>query len=326
MSSVINKGEFTVKKSSLKKRSIIGAGLILLLSVAGHAQAFRSAAQPSRSITVQSESAAVVWLDGVRYGKTDKSGDLAITTVSPGAHTLRVRADGFKEKSQTVSALQKGPVSVSLIKTTDEAELAFQEAERLTGSDRDRSVAAYRRAIKLRLSYPEAYLGLARVLLDAGDPDGAQKAITAARRLRPGFAEASAVEGRIYKEQGDETKAIASFKRAITEGRGFQPEAYAGLGILYKERAEGEAGSGDFDGENENYTEAAKDLKAAIKQLSGAPDSIVIYQLLGLIYERQKKISDAIALYEEFLRLYPDSVEATAVRSFIVQLKKGPSQ
>ncbi len=43
---------------------------------------------------------------------------------------------------------------------------------------------------------------------------------------------------------------------------------------------------------------------------------------LGLVYERQKKFADAIATYEEFLRIFPNSNEATAVRSFIVQLKK----
>jgi tetratricopeptide (TPR) repeat protein len=304
------------------KKHFVVIALLLCTSSIVKAQG-RAAA---REIVVSSEPGAVVWLDGVRYGKTDKSGSLSIKTVSAGAHSLRLRADGFKEKVQPLTALQKGTVNVPLIKTTDEAELSYQEAERLAGSDREKSAAAYRKAIKLRAAYPDAYLGLARVLLDAGDPEGAQKAIASARRLRPGFAEASAVEGRILKEQGDETRAISSFKRAITEGKGFQPEAYAGLGILYKERAEGEAGTGDFDGESENYTEAAKDLKMAIKQLSGAPDSIVIYQLLGLIYERQKKVDEAIALYEEFLDLYPESVEATAVRSFIVQLKKGTPQ
>ena len=53
---------------------------------------------------------------------------------------------------------------------------------------------------------------------------------------------------------------------------------------------------------------------------------MVIYQLLGLIYERQKKYAEAITTYEEFLRIFPNSVEATAVRSFIVQLKKGMIQ
>ena len=69
-------------------------------------------------------------------------------------------------------------------------------------------------------------------------------------------------------------------------------------------------------------SDAAKDLRLALKQLSGAPDAVVIYQLLGLVYERQKKFDDAIALYEEFLKFFPDIPESTAVRSFITQLRK----
>jgi len=60
----------------------------------------------------------------------------------------------------------------------------------------------------------------------------------------------------------------------------------------------------------------------AVKQLSGAPDAAVIYQLVGMIYEQQKRYKEAIALYEDFLKTFPDSPEAEAVRSFIVQIKK----
>lgn len=275
-----------------------------------------------RSITVITEPGAVVWLDGVRFGKTGAAGTLEIKTVPSGTHTLRVRADGFREKSQTLAATHKGDTTVTLVRTDDEAELAYQEAERLTGDDREKSADAYRKALRFRPNYPEAFVGLARVLSETGDTDEAEKAIASARRLRPGYAEASAIEGRIHKDNGEESKAIAAFKRAITEGKGYQPEAYAGLGLLYKEKAEGFAGSGDFENEDLNYAESSKNLKTALKQLSGAPDTIVIYQLLGLIYERQKKYADAIATYEEFLRIFPASSEATAVRSFIVQLKK----
>lgn len=284
--------------------------------------AFAAHAQTTRSITVSTEPNATVWIDGVRYGKTDPSGKLAIKVVATGSHTLRVRADGFKEKTQPLTAMQRGEVKIILVKTTDEAELAFQEAERLTTVDREKAADAYNRAISLRPSYLEAYIGLARVSSDAGDLDEATKALASARRLRPALAEASAIEGRIHKDNGEELKAITSFKRAITEGRGFQPEANAGLGLLYKEKAEGFGGSGDFDNEDKNYSESTKYLKTALKQLSGAPDAVVIYQLLGLIYERQKKPADAISVYEEFLRFFPDAPEAEAVRSFIVQLKK----
>ena len=292
-------------------------GLLLAAAANVHGQTAQF-----RSITISSEPNAVVWVDGVRFGKTDASGRLAIPTISTGAHSLRVRADGFKEKVQSLTAAQKGDIAVTLVKTTDEAELAFQEAERLGLLDREKAVEAYRKAVRLKPNYPEAYVAMARTLAEMGDLQEAEKAIGQARKFRPGYAEASAVLGRIYKDGGDEDKAIVTFKRAITEGRGVQPEAYAGLGLLYKERAEAAGGSGQFEPEEAAYTESAKHLKQSLKQLSGAPDAVVIYQLLGLIHERQKRWSDAIATYEEFLRIFPDTVEATAVRSFIVQIKK----
>lgn len=275
-----------------------------------------------RAITVVTEPGAAVWIDGVLYGKADKDGSLAIRTVAAGGHTVRVRADGFKEKSQPLTAAQKGEIKIALVKTTDEAELAFQEAERLTQIDREKAVAAYKKVVKLRPAYPEAFLAMARTQADMGDLEDALKSLASARKLRPGYAEASAVEGRVQKEYGEDQKAIALYKRAITEGKGFQPEAYTGLGLLYKERAETAGGSGNFDDEQLNYNEAAKNLKLSIKQLAGAPDAMVIMQLLGLIYERQQKLPEAIAVYEEFLRIFPDSNEATAVRSFVVQLRK----
>ena len=300
----------------MRQGGISALVLFAVMAVAG------SVSSQTRSLTIATEPAAKVFIDGVLYGKTNKEGHLEIKSVATGAHTLMLRCDGFREKTQSLAATARGEISVPLVKTADEAELAFQEAERLTSADRDKAIAAYQKAIKLRPNYPEAYVAMARVQADALDVEGAKKSIQAARRLRPGYAEASAVEGRIHKDNDEEALAIASFKRAITEGRGFQPEAYAGLGLLYKEKAERFGGSGDFANEDANYVESATDLKISLKQLSGAPDSVVIYQLLGLIYERQKKYDDAIALYQEFLRLFPDLPESESVRSFIVQIQK----
>ena len=312
--------------SSNEYRAVLVAILIFVTQSVAFSQAKKPAPVQYRAITVSTQPEAIVWIDGVQYGSSDKTGVIRIATVAPGAHALRVRAAGFKEKSQPITAIQKGEIKIVLVKTTDEAELAYQEAERLASVDRDRSATAYKKAIKLRSAYPEAFLGLARVLSEGGDFDEAASAIASAKKLRPGFAEASAVMGRIYKDSGEEAKAVSAFQRAIAEGKGFQPEAYAGLGLLYKEKAEGLGGSGDFEHEAAAYTESVKYLKSAVKQLSGAPDAMVIYQLLGLIYERQKKYPEAITTYEEFLRIFPNSVEATAVRSFIVQLTKAMIQ
>jgi tetratricopeptide (TPR) repeat protein len=277
---------------------------------------------PTRTITIVSEPNAIVWLNDIRYGTTDEEGRLTIKNLPNGAKRLRVRADGFKEAAQNVLAAQKGEIKVALVETSDEAELAFQQAEAFTVTDREKAVEMYRKAVSLRPKYLDAQLGLARALSASGDSEGALKAVREARKWRPGLAEASAIEGRIYSSAGQETEAIAAFKRAIAEGKGFQPEAHTGLATIYRERAEDFSSSGEFESEKENYILAAAELKKAAAQLAGAPDAIVIYQLLGDCYERVKMYKEAIAVYEEFLRVFPDANEATAVQSFIVQIKK----
>jgi tetratricopeptide (TPR) repeat protein len=275
-----------------------------------------------RTITVITEPNASVWIDDVLRGKTDESGKLVVKPVSNGIRKLRVRADGFKELTQNLTAAQKGDVKIALVKTTDEAELAFQKAE--AESDKTKAIELYEKAVKLRPKYAEAFLGLARALESQGDYDGALEAIKNARKARPVYPEASAVEGRIYKDAGEEEKAVASFNRAFKEGKGFQPEAHTGLALYYKEKAYGAGSGGDLTEEKELYALAITHFQKAIEQLSATEP--VIYILLGEIYEKQKKFPEAIKIYERFLRDFPDNSERTAVESFIVQIKKQMQQ
>lgn len=308
------------KNLSLK---IFSFCLIALFAVSASSQSKKTTPTPaaqSKTVTVVTAPKAIVWLDDVKRGETDESGKLTIKFSLAGTRKLRVRADGFKEVSQNLLPANKGDVKIALVKTEDEAELAFQQAEAET--DKQKAIELYKKAINSRPNYAEAQLGLARALADSGENEAALKAISAARKARPAYAEASAVEGRIYKAESNEEKAIASFKRAITEGKGFQPEANTGLGLLYKEKAEAAGTEGKFDEEAANYKIAAEYLRKAVTQLSGAPDAEVIYQFLGLVYEQMKKYKEAISVYEEFLQVFPESNETTAVRSFIVQLKK----
>lgn len=294
----------------------------IILFAAAFCLCVQAASQSRQTVlTITSEPGSTVWIDDIRFGKTDPSGKISIKNLGGTRHNIRVRADGFKESVKSVASPQ-GELNIALIKTTDPAELAFQEAEQLLSRDREKAADAYRKAIRLRPNYPAAYIGLARVLSESGDTDAALKAIRDLRRVAPANAEASAVEGRIYKDTGEEVKAVAAFRRSITQARGFQPEAFTGLGLLYKEKAEAAGAAGKLDEEAANYTEAAKDLTTALKQLAGAPDASVLYQLLGLVYERQKKYDDAIRIYNEFLERFPDSNEAPTVRSFIEQIKK----
>jgi tetratricopeptide (TPR) repeat protein len=264
----------------------------------------------ARTITITTQPNAIVWIDGIRRGVTDASGKLKVKNVSPARHSLRVRANGFKES--TVPILRgKSSATVKLVRTTDAAELAFQEAETAREQAKDdearqKAAEAYRRALKLRPSFPPARVGLARVLLELNEYKEALSEIEAARRSRPVYPEASAVEGRINREAAFDEEAIKSFRRAIREARGFQPEAHVGLARVLEEKGQ--------------FSEAIAEYRKALDQLMDSEP--VIYQLLGAAYERQQKYKEAIAAYEKYLTLAPNGSLAPAVRSIIDQLKR----
>lgn len=254
------------------------------------------------SLTITSEPNAIVWIDEIRRGTTDASGKLTLTKVSAGRHSVRVRANGFKEST---SALLPGRrvLAVKLVSTTDPAELKFQEAE---SSSREKAADLYREAIKLRPAFPAAQVGLARVLMSLNDFKGAHAAIEAARKTRPVYAEASAVEGRLYREEAFDDEAIRSFGRAIREGGGVQPEAYVGMAKVREDKGQ--------------FAEAIVDYKKALAQLSDSEP--VIYQMLGAAYERVEQPKEAVAAYEKYLELAPNGSYAAAIRSILEQLKR----
>jgi tetratricopeptide (TPR) repeat protein len=271
----------------------------------------RTTSPASVSLTITTEPNAIVWLDEIRRGTTDASGKLNISKISAGRHTLRVRANGFKETTLPLLPGKRGNVPVKLVRTTDAAELAFQRAEtaRETAKDdeaRRQAVEMYREALKRRPAFPAAHVGLARVFFDLNEYEEALSEIAAARSQRPVYAEASAVEGRIHRERAFENEAIVSFRRAIRESRGFQPEAHVGLARVLEEK-------GQLD-------EATAEYRKALEQLSDSEP--VIYQLLGAAYEKQQKYKEAVAAYERYLALAPNGSLAPALRSVIEQLKR----
>src|SRR5262245_13042074 len=138
------------------------------------------------ALTITSEPNAIVWIDEIRRGMTDASGKLALTKVSPGRHSVRVRASGFKEAAAPLLPGRR-TLDVKLVRTTDEAELLFQQAETAREKARDdaalqKAADLYREALKLRPTIPGAHVGLARVLMDLNEFKEAHAEIEAARR------------------------------------------------------------------------------------------------------------------------------------------------
>jgi tetratricopeptide (TPR) repeat protein len=262
------------------------------------------------SLTITSEPNATVWIDEIRRGTTDASGKLTLIKVSAGRHSVRVRASGFKESTAALLPGRRA-LAVKLVTATDPAELKFQEAETAREKARDQAAQQnaaelYREAIKLRPAFPAAQVGLARVLMDLNEFKEAHAAIEAARRTRPRYAEASAVEGRIYREEAFDNDAIRSFRRSITEAGGVQPEAYVGMAKVYEDKGQ--------------FAEAIVQYKKALAQLSDSEP--VIYQMLGAAYERVEQPKEAVTAYEKYLELAPNGSYAAAIRSILTQLKR----
>jgi len=273
----------------------------------------RSVSDDLRTLTIITEPNAIVWLDEIRRGTTDATGKLALAKVSSDQHLLRARANGFKEVTVSITPAQSGEIRVRLVRTTDEAELTFQQAENAreqskNEESRQKAAELYRQALKRRPAFPSAHVGLARVLMDLSDENGALAEIEAARRARSVYPEASAVEGRIYREGAQIDEAIGAFNRAIRESHGFQPEAHVGLGRVYEDKGQ--------------YELAAREFEIALKQL--ADTEPIIYQMLGAAYEKSGKNKEAVVAYENYLRLAPNGSLAPAVKSIIEQLREQP--
>jgi tetratricopeptide (TPR) repeat protein len=270
------------------------------------ASATKTPQTTARTITVKTQPGALVWVDDVRRGAADAEGKLELK-LTPGRHVLRVRASGFAERTLALLPTQRGAVSVILVKTTDEAELSFQQAEEAREKGNNAQAAeAYRQALKLRPRFAAAHLGLARTLEAQEDFDAALEQLGEARRDRPAYAEASAVEGRIMRSLADHEAALASYRRAIREGRGFQPEAYAGMGIAYEDKG--------------RYEESVEAFRKAVAQLSDTEP--ILYELLARNLEKLERWKEAVAAYEKYLEIAPNGSHASAINSIIDQLRR----
>src|SRR5207244_1334455 len=117
----------------------VGLFLVVLLAGWGPLEVTAQRTTPSarRSVTIVAQPNAVVWIDEIRRGVTDAAGRVAELKITSGAHTLRVRADGFRQVFMSIAATQRGEIKINLVRTTDQGELLFQRAETARETARD---------------------------------------------------------------------------------------------------------------------------------------------------------------------------------------------
>src|ERR1700755_3145472 len=75
------------------------------------AQAAASSKSPAGVVNISTQPGAAVWVDEVRRGTADAEGKLQLK-LTPGRHSLRVRAAGFAERTLALLPAQGGALSV----------------------------------------------------------------------------------------------------------------------------------------------------------------------------------------------------------------------
>ena len=284
--------------------------LSLLLALFGQTSAQTNA----NSLLLKAEPGTIIWLDNLRYGAVPDTQELTINNLRAGTHNLRARLASKRELSQIiqVKAGAQNTLQVVCKLSATPAEVSFQTAEGLRekGKHKD-AIAEYRKALELsKTLFPRARIGLARSLMaDSNYED----AITESRRAikeaatNPALAaEATTVLANTFRSQGLYDEAFVSYRKALTLAHNISPEAHTGLALTHQE-------------ENQ-FDKTVKHLQIAAEQSNDTEP--IIYYLLGNLLDRNGQIKLAIAAYEKFLWLEPNSKFAGTTRSLLKQLQR----
>jgi protein O-GlcNAc transferase len=165
--------------------------------------------------------------------------------------------------------------------------LAYQGLNKLVEAE-----ASYRKALKLRPNYAEAYFNLANTLKLQGKLDDAIAGYQNALSLQSNYAQAYNNQATVLQLQNKPNEAIALLQKALVIAPEYA-EAHNNLGNVLKEQG--------------RHAEATVSFQ---KALSISPNSAEIHYNLGIVLSALGKFDEAIQSYQKAIALRPDYVEA----------------
>ena len=156
----------------------------------------------------------------------------------------------------------------------------------------DDAIDNYKKALKIKPDYAEAYYNMGIALKKKGDLEGAIVSYKHALEIKPDYAEAYYNMGNALKDKDNFEAAIISYKNAL-EIKSDYAEAYYNMGIALKK-------NGDLEAAIDSYKNALK-----IK-----PNHAEAYINMGNIQKDKGDLEAAIDSYKNALKIKPGHAEA----------------
>jgi tetratricopeptide (TPR) repeat protein len=257
---------------------------------------------------------------------TDRTGKFRFTNLSRAQYTVTIQATGYQDVQQYIDL--QTTLSQYLNFTLEPVDSSSPESSATNG------VVSAKVPIEAQKEYDRAQTAFR----ENGKQEEGILHLEKAVKIFPAYQEAHLLLGTAYMVAQQWGKSEKSFRRAI-EINSKNPEAHVGLGEMYRQQ--------------KKYTEAEKALLAALRVDSNSwrghvtlgrvywemgkiveagphvgktillkPDLAEAYLLGGNILLRAHKNEDALAEFEEYLRLEPGGKFAPQTRELVAKIKK----
>ncbi|MBD2542408.1 MULTISPECIES: serine protease [Planktothricoides] len=172
----------------------------------------------------------------------------------------------------------------------------------------DQAIADYNQAIRINPEDADAYNNRGAAYADQGKLDQAIADFNQAIRINPNYADAYHNRSVAYEKQGKLDQAIADYNQAIR----INPEdadAYNNRGLAYYRQGKLDRAIADFNEAiriNSEYAEAYNNRGLAYYRQGKLPEYASAYYNRGLAYSDQGKLDQAIADYNQAIRINPE--------------------
>jgi len=201
----------------------------------------------------------------------------------------------------------------------------------------EQAIKHYRRAIELKLDYPEVYSNLGNALSSVGKSDEAIEYYQKALQINPNYANAHYNLGILFKSQGKLDEAIRHYRLTID----IKPDhikAYNNLGNILRSQGKLSEAISCYQRAlriKPDFSEALNNIGAAL-ELQGKPNEAVSYyqrtiqanpysvdahyNLANALWS-QGRFDDAVGQYRQVLRIQPNNADAYYGIGFVFQLQ-----